>query len=107
MAEAPEAPCTPFTDPIPGGGGMGSTPPPKNLPALKDHLCAKFHPDPSSSLDFSREQTDTHIALYVLDVHKPFGPSLIMVWNDFVVAVQQVFFGTSKSKTIWILLLLD
>ena len=38
-------------------------------PPLEDHLCAKFRPDPSSRLDFYREQTDTHtdIALYVLD----------------------------------------
>ena len=31
---------------------------PKNLPALEDHLRAKFRPNPSSHLDFYREQTD-------------------------------------------------
>ena len=43
--------------------------PPKNLPTPKDHLHAKFHLDPSSSLDFNGEHTDrhTHIALYVLE----------------------------------------
>ena len=42
---------------------------------LEDHLRAKFHPDPSSHLDFYREQTDrqtdththTDMALYVLE----------------------------------------
>ena len=29
-------------------------------PPLEDHLCAKFRPDPSSRLDFYREQTDRH-----------------------------------------------
>ena len=29
----------------------------KNLPTLEDHICTKFHPDPSSGLDFYREQT--------------------------------------------------
>ena len=46
------------------GGGTGSKKT-KNLPALKDHLHAKFHPDPSSGLDFYREYT--HI-----DRHCPF-----------------------------------
>ena len=64
--EAPEAPHTPFTHPVPGvgGGGTGSK------KTLEDHLCAKFYPNPSSHLNFYREQTDTHthIALYVLDL---------------------------------------
>ena len=66
--EAPEAPRTPFTHPVPGGGGIGSKPPQEPSP-LEDHLRAKFRPDPSSRLDFYREQTDRHtdIALYVLD----------------------------------------
>ena len=36
--------------------GMGGTrlTPPKNLPALEDHLHAKFRPDPSRSLDLYR-----------------------------------------------------
>ena len=29
----------------------------QNLSALEDHLCAKFHCNPSSGLDFYREQT--------------------------------------------------
>ena len=33
---------------------------PKNLPALKDHLCAKFYPDLSSGFDFYREHTHKH-----------------------------------------------
>ena len=67
--EAPEAPRTPFTHPVPGGVGVPGRNPPKNLPPLEDHLRAKFRPDPSSRLDFYREQTDTQtdIALYVLD----------------------------------------
>ena len=32
---------------------------PKNLPALEDHLCAKFQQDPSFSLDFYREHSHT------------------------------------------------
>ena len=67
MIEAPEAPHTRGGG---WGGGIGLTPPPtKNLPPLEDHLCVKFCPDPSSSLDFYREQTNTHthIALYVLE----------------------------------------
>ena len=58
------APCT-----WGGGGGTGSKPPQEPSP-LEDHLCAKFRPDPSSRLDFYREQTDTHtdIALSVLDL---------------------------------------
>ena len=55
MAEALEAPHTQ------GGGGTRS----KKPSPLKDPLCAKFHPDPSISLDFYREQT--LIALYILD----------------------------------------
>ena len=50
MVEAPEAPQTPFTHPEPRGGVLGQ----KNL---EDHLCAKFHSDLSSGLDFYREQT--------------------------------------------------
>ena len=48
-------------------------PPQEPSPPLKDHLRAKFCPDPSSHLDFYREQTHTHtdrqtdIALYVLE----------------------------------------
>ena len=34
-----------------------TSPPPKNLPALEDHLLAKFLQNPSSSLDFYWEQT--------------------------------------------------
>ena len=56
--EAPEAPRTPFTHPVPKGGGYGVKNPPRTFP-LEDHLLAKFHPDPSSGLDFFREQTDT------------------------------------------------
>ena len=49
--------------------GVPSRNPPKNLPPIEDYLRAKFRPDPSSRLDFYREQTDTQtdIALYVLD----------------------------------------
>ena len=36
---------------------LTSPPPPKNLPALEDHLLAKFLQNPSSSLDFYWEQT--------------------------------------------------
>ena len=54
----------------PGGWVTGLTPP-KNLPPIEDHLCAKFHPDLSSGLDFYGDQTykhtETDIALYVLD----------------------------------------
>ena len=70
--EAPEAPRSPLCTPYLGGGGTGSTPP-RTFTPLKDHLHAKFHPDPSSSLDFYREQTDketnthTHIVLYIVD----------------------------------------
>ena len=39
-----------------GGTGLKN---PKNLPALEDHLCAKFHQDPSSCLAFYREHTQT------------------------------------------------
>ena len=59
MVEAPEAPRTPFTHPVPGGVGVPGQKKPKNLPPLKDHLRAKFCPDPSSRLDFYREHTDT------------------------------------------------
>ena len=83
---APEAPRTPFTHPVPGGWGY-RVETPKNLPPLEDHLRAKFCPDPSSRLDFYREQTDrqtdrhtnkhthtpTDIALYVLDDREFFG----------------------------------
>ena len=80
------------------GGGTGSNPPPPQEPSpLKDHLHAKFHPDPSSRLDFYREQTDrhTHIALYVLDLWRKYeifltyhlavtkrGLSLLKTWNQ-------------------------
>ena len=77
MIEAPEAPRTPFMHPEPGGVGYRVKKKPQEPSPLKDHLCAKFHPDPSSHLDFYREQTDTKtqkhtdIALYVLDVPIP------------------------------------
>ena len=47
---------------------MGRSPP-QNLPTLNYHLRTKFHPDPSSSLDFYREQThtQTNIAHYLVD----------------------------------------
>ena len=62
MAEVPETPCTPFTHPIPKGWGYWVDPP-KNRPALKDHLLAKFHQDLSSGLDFCREHTHTLLPL--------------------------------------------
>ena len=65
-AEAPEAPQTPFMHPVPRGWGYRVETPQESSP-LEDHLCAKFHPDPSSSLDFYREQTHRH-CLYVLDL---------------------------------------
>ena len=71
--EAPEAPRTPFTHPVPGGWGYRVETPQEPSP-LEDHLRAKFRPDPSSRLDFYREHTDTQtdrhtdIALYVLDL---------------------------------------
>ena len=51
-----------------GGVGTGLKHPQESSP-LKDYLCAKFHPNPSSHLDFYREQTYTHtnIAPYVLE----------------------------------------
>ena len=55
--EAPEAPRTPFTHPVPRGVGVPGQNPPKILPPLEDHLRAKFRPDPSSRLDFYREHT--------------------------------------------------
>ena len=63
---APEAPHSLFMHPVPQGwGALGK----KNQEPspFEDHLCAKNHPDPSSILDFYREQTHTHrdIALYV------------------------------------------
>ena len=65
MVENPEAPCTPFTHPVPGvGWGTGFNPPPPRTFPLEDHLCAKFHPDLSSGLDFYREQTDRHTLLF-------------------------------------------
>ena len=69
MAEAPEAPCTPLCSLYPGGG-LVYWPPPKNLPALKAHISAKFHRNPSSGLDLYSKQTHTqpNIALYVLDL---------------------------------------
>ena len=49
---------TPFTHPVQGGGG---TRPKNQEPSpLKDHLHTKFHPDPSSLLDFIREHSDRH-----------------------------------------------
>ena len=53
MAEAPEAPQTPYA----GGGGWGYWVEPY---APEDHLYTKFHPDLSSGLDFYREETDRH-----------------------------------------------
>ena len=69
MVEAPEAPHTPFMHPVPRGwGGVVTGHPPVPSP-LKNHIPAKFHPDPSSDLDFCREvtYTQTNIALYVLE----------------------------------------
>ena len=67
MVEAPEAPHTPFMHPVPRGVYQVETP--QEPSPLKDHLHAKFCPDRSSRLDFYREHTDTQtdIALYVLD----------------------------------------
>ena len=59
-AEAPEAPRIPFMHPIPRGSGVPGQNPPKNLPVLEDHLRAKFHSNPSSSLDFYREHPPIH-----------------------------------------------
>ena len=59
--EAPEAPRTPFTHPVPGGVGV----PPQEPSPLEDHLRAKFRPDPSSRLDFYREQTNTHTLAFM------------------------------------------
>ena len=57
--------------PVPGGWGYWFEIP-QEPSLLKDHLLAKFHPNPSCRLDFFREQTDTDtqtdIALYVLDI---------------------------------------
>ena len=57
--------------PVPGGWGYWFEIP-QEPSLLEDHLLAKFHPNPSSRLDFFREQTDTDtqtdIALYVLDI---------------------------------------
>ena len=56
----------------PGGGGPGSNPP-KNIPALQDHLCDKFHCNPSSGSDFYSEHTYRHsdIALAWVTWHCP------------------------------------
>ena len=53
------------------------------VPALKDHLCAKFHPNPSRGLDFYREQThrQTHITLYVLEDGEVIQLSLVVLLN--------------------------
>ena len=69
MVEAPEAPHTPFMHPVPRGWGGGVTGHPPVPSPLKNHIPAKFHPDPSSDLDFCREvtYTQTNIALYVLE----------------------------------------
>ena len=53
MVEAREAPRTL------GGGVLGQKKTQEPSP-LEDHLCAKFHPDLSSRLDFYREQTHPH-----------------------------------------------
>ena len=67
MVEAPEAPQTHFTHPIPGGWGAGLKPPQEPSP-LKDHLDDKFHSNPSSSLNLYREQTPTHtLQIYIVD----------------------------------------
>ena len=58
MAEAPEAPNTPFMQSVYPGVSRTGLKLPKNLPILEDHLCAKFRPNLSSGLDFYREQTD-------------------------------------------------
>ena len=55
MAVAPETPCTLYTHSIPGGWEVLGRNTPKNLPALEDHLHAKFHQDLSIGLDFYRE----------------------------------------------------
>ena len=58
-------------------GGMGSNPPPpKNLPALVDHLCAKFHQDLSSGMDFQREHTNRHCPLFSRYLWKEFQVEL-------------------------------
>ena len=59
MAVAPETPHTPFMHSILRGVGVLGWKNPKNLPALEDHLCAKFHQDPSSGLDCYWEHTHT------------------------------------------------
>ena len=75
MVEAPEAPWTSFTHPIPKGWGYQVETPSRTFPPLEDHLRAKFHPDPSRGLDFYREQTNIHthpnIALYVVEDVEP------------------------------------
>ena len=64
--EAPEAPQIHFTHPLPQGcwllGQKTQEPSP-----LEDHLCAKFHPNLSSCLDFNTEQRQTYTALYLVD----------------------------------------
>ena len=57
------APHTPVEVGVPGQL------PPQEPSPLEDHLSTKFHPHPSSGLDFHREHTDrqTKIALYVLE----------------------------------------
>ena len=51
-----------------GVGVPGRPPPPQkknHLPALKDHLCAKFHRNLSSGLDFYREHTNRHCPICI------------------------------------------
>ena len=58
-----------FTHPIPRQGGGTGSKKTKNLPALEDHLRAKFHRNPSSGSDFYREHTytQTNIVLYLVE----------------------------------------
>ena len=70
MVEVPEAPPYPLYAPhTPGVGGIRSKLP-KNLTALQDHLCAKFHPNLSSGLDFHREHTNKHTDIGPLCIGK-------------------------------------
>ena len=65
MVEAPVALHTPFMHPIPWGWRVLGWNPPKNLPALKDQLLAKFQQDLSSGVGFLWKHTQ--IALYLVD----------------------------------------
>ena len=56
-AEAPEAPQTPLYPPCTQGSGGTRSKKNQEPSPLEGHLCAIFHPNPSSSLDFYSEQT--------------------------------------------------